>query len=409
MSRRSQQIDVIVLAPAWPDDTGGYGIAMRASLLLYLECFSKVHFVCISDQPFEDAESWPGDRIEWTHVTIPDKPKWVRFLRSLAGVLPAITIRYAYVRREVMRAVCGAVRKSAENPRLIVEDIPMACFLSNVVREFPKMPVAIRSHNMTEKAFESLCYVGSPFHRLSWRLELAKIRRFEKEVCERVDRIWTISLDDADEYAKRLSVQPDGVIGVCMDVERYRDVVPGNAKTVVNVGTADLRKGKGLIDFIRWVWPDVRAQIPEVRLVLAGRGTERFANAGLGVEGLGFVDDDRDVLGQGLICVNPQQIGAGVQLKSIVAMLAGKALVSTSMGVEGVEGEDSEHFVVAKPIDEMASQIVSLMRDSERACRIGQKARELAVQTYDTKRFIENSRPLLDAFICKSVKGDKYK
>ena len=82
MSRRSQQIDVIVLAPAWPDDTGGYGISMRASLLLYLEYFSKVHFVCISAQPFEDAEPWPGDRIEWTHVTITDKPKWVREVSS---------------------------------------------------------------------------------------------------------------------------------------------------------------------------------------------------------------------------------------------------------------------------------------------------------------------------------------
>jgi glycosyltransferase involved in cell wall biosynthesis len=330
---------------------------------------------------------------------------WVRFLRSLAGVLPAITVRYACARREVMRVVFRAVRKYGENPYLIFEDIPMACFLPDIVRAFPQMPLALRSHDMLDKAYGPLARVGSPIQRMAWRYESIRMRRFEKDVCERVDKFWAISREDVDEYAKRLSVHPDGVVGVCVDVERYRDVPLGDAKTVVNVGTADLRKGNSLVHFIRRVWPEVRAQIPEARLVLAGRGTERFADARIGVEGLGFVDDDRDVLEKGIIFVNPQNFAAGVQLKSIVAMLAGRALISTPMCVEGVEGRNGQHFIVAESSEEIATQIISLMRDSEHARRIGQQARELAAKTYYTKRFIEDSMPLLEDFIRKTSRG----
>ena len=399
--------EVIIIAPAWPNNTGGYGIAMRASLLLYLAYFSKVHFICISDQPFDDAKAWPADRIEWTHIPIENSPIWARFLRSLAGFLPAVTVRYSRARKDVMRSMHSVVDESAETPYLIIEDVPTACLMRDIVHKFSEITVAVRSHNMTEKAYGYLCNVGTTIHRLAWRLEISRIKRYEKNVCEQVDRFWTISREDSDEYIKRLSVQPDGVIGICMDTERYQDVGMGDAKTVVNVGTADLRKGKGLSTFIQRVWPKVRAQVSDARFVLAGRRTERFADADLNVEGLGFVEDDRDVLGQGLIFVNPQQMGTGVQLKSIVAMLAGKALVSTPTGVEGIEGRNGEHFIAVEPFDEMASRIVFLIRNSEHTRRIGQQARELATKTYSAKRFIKDKSPLLDAFARKASKGDK--
>ena len=401
MSSNFSHNEAIVLAPAWPSKTGGYGIALHASLLLYLEHFSVVHFICISDRAF-NAETWPADRIKWTQIPIIAKPKWLRFFISLFGVLPAITARYALARQEVMHAVHCIFEKRIENPHIIIEDIPMACFLPDISRDFPDVPIGIRSHNMTEKAFEGFCHVGSPFHRLAWRLELPKIRHFEKSIFEIADSVWGISKNDVDEYSNRFSCKLDGVLGVCLDGSHYQKVGPGKDKTVVHVGTADMRKGKGLEHFIRRVWPTVRSEVPGARLILAGRGTQQFTNTDLGVEGLGFVADDRDVLGKGRIFVNPQQIGSGVQLKSIVAMLAGKSLVSTSLGVEGVKGKRGEHFEVADSPEEMGRQIISLMRDFERASRIGRLGRDLAMKIYSTEWFLEESRPLLDSFVRKS-------
>ncbi len=399
MSHNSQNYELIVLAPAWPGNTDGYGFGIRASILLYLERYSVIHFICISDQSFADLSDWPSDRIEWTHIPISKKPLWLRFLRSLVRTIPAIALQYADKRRDAMRAVDSAVQKSRGIPHIIFEDIALACFLPDVERAYPETKTAIRSHNMSEQVFETFLSTGSPIHRLSWRIEFEKIRRFEKRVCEKVDRFWAVSGDDADEYVNRMSLVPDGVVGQCLDVERYQNVENGEVQTVVHVGTIDFRKGKGLTDFIQQVWPLVRAKIPDARLILAGRGSKRFTDAELGIEGLGFVDDDRDILRQGQIFLNSQMMGGGVQLKSIVAMLAGKTLVSTPLGVGGVQGQDGNHFVIAISLEKMASVLVSLMQNPEHARDIGQKAREFAMQAYSTERFLAGTKPLIDDFI----------
>ncbi len=404
MKRVADRREVVVLAPAWPGGTRGADIALRASLLLYLKHFFLVHYICISDQPFDGADQWPEDRVRWIHASTANSPKWLRFLQSLAGVHPAVAVRYARARRAVMHAVRDIIRRSPESPFLIVEDIPTACLVRCISREFPEIPVAIRSFNIIAKGFEPLCHVGSIVQRLCWRLELMRVRRFEKSVCEAADKFWAISRDDARDYADRLSVRTDGIVGICMDVDRYADVPAGDAKTVVHVGTADLRKGKGLTNFVAEVWPQVRARVADARLVLAGRGTECYADPRLGIEGLGFVDDDRDVLKRGRIFVNTQQIGAGVQLKSIVAMLAGKALVSTPMAAEGIDGEDGEHFVVAKSADQTASRIADLILDTKRTSRIARNARKLGADVYDTASFMRAASPVLDAFINDSPK-----
>ncbi len=405
----SDKCEVVVVSPCWPSNSDGYGIAVNSLTLACERKFCRTHFIGIAEQQFCRADSWRDSSVEWVHAKTVSLPKWWRFAVSLLSSYPAVTLRYQRAEWDVLRNVARILAECGEANRelvVIVEDIPTACLVPKIRERFPYLRIAIRSHNLLTTGFERLAVEGHLMRRLPWKLEVAKIRRFEKSICGVVDHLWAITSEEAEQYRSRLNIKTDGVMGVCLDVGRYQEVKQGDAKTVVHVGTADLRKGKGLADFIRQVWPNVRTQIPDARLVLAGRGTERFANVGLGIQGLGFVEDDRSVLCEGLIFANPQQIGAGVQLKSIVAMLAGKALVSTRMGVDGVQGMDGECFVSANSHEEMASQIVCLMRDSRRASQIGQRAREMAANAYSTKRFLEVSSPLLDAFVSKSPKGD---
>lgn len=393
--------DLIVLSPAWPSLTYGYGIAVRASLLLYTKYFTKVHFICVRDQKFDDAKAWATFNVEWNHISIRKNAMWIRFIKSLSSSNPAITVRYAVARRKLVKNIDDAVKKSKNCPYLIFEDIPMACFLKTIKHRYPDMTLALRSHNMLDKAYGPFAFTGPLIHRLAWMLERIKVRRFEKYVCEHVEKFWAISREDADEYSNRLSVVADGVVGVCLDVERFEEVTTGEIKTVINIGTADLRKGGGLIDFIKGPWQLVRKEIPEARLLLAGRGTDRFTEKCLGVEGLGYVSDDRDVLDKGLLFINPQKIAAGVQLKSIVAMLSGKVLISTKPSIEGIAGRNGQHFIAVE-LNKMASHIISLMRNPDRAKNIADRARKLAFKTYSTRRFIDNTKPLMENLLKKA-------
>lgn len=394
--------EAIVLSPAWPGEHGGYNLAIKSSLLLYQQIFTSVHFVCISEHPFEDETEWGEPIINWIHIPILYQPKWVRFVKSLMKLHPAITIRYSRATKDILCVVKQIIFKCKENnfePCIIIEDISTSCFLQNIRRRYPSLRIAVRSHNLLIGAFEGLVRKGFVIERLAWMIEVWKIKRFEKAIVEAADLFWTITCDEAKQYQNELHVSTDGVVGIGMDVERYSHVKQGNSKTIIQIGRVDLRKGKGIHDFIKDVWPSIYDRVPGASLLLAGSGTERFTDKSVNIEGLGFVEDDRSVLDRGMIFINPQRIGAGLQLKSVVAMLAGKTLVSTKVGIEGVEGKHGEHFFTENSSGDMIERIVGLIENTALAERIGQNARALAGRVYSYEYVAHQARPLIEEFV----------
>lgn len=399
MAGESNTRELIVVSYNWPVANFGYGIAVRASLKQYLKVFSRVHFVSLSRLDFPEPQAWKGSPVDWIHVPTPIPPKWYRFLISLPRRLPAIAMRFARVRalaRRTIQRVSADVRARGHRAAVVFEDGPPALLMPVVRKELPGAPVALRSHNVLAKAFGGFGRTGWLPERLSWRVELAKTRRLERLVCSSADRLWPISRADADEYLRRYGVRAHGVVGTSLEASHYAQVQPGSPLKVVHIGSADLRKGMGLTEFIQRAWPTIVSRVPRARLILAGRGTQRFADPGRRIEALGFVADDRTLLEQGLIFVNPQRFGSGVKLKSIVAMLAGKALVASPTGIEGVEGTDGKDFFVSADLDAMADRVVDLLADPELARDTGQNARTLAADRYSEQHLSKTVLPLLE-------------
>jgi hypothetical protein len=401
MSQIKENKEMAVLAYDWPGNQGGYRMSCRSCLLAYLRVFPKVHFICIADKPFPDAEQWRDYNVEWVHVPTVTRPLWMRFASSLVSPLPAITMRYIRMSRQMMSAISDKVadcqsRKS--NLYIVMQNIPMACFLKPIRKRFPNVRIAVSSHDLCTQSFERFSREGSVLKKLAWRIELAKIRPFERNVCLAADKFWTITDAEAKEYEKSLCVKGNGVFYRGVDTERYAAVPKGDPEVVVHVGSADLKKGVGLTDFIKNVWPHVKEHVPEAQLVLAGRFTERFTNAELGIKGLGFVKDDLDTLGRGRIFLNSQSHGSGLQFKCIVAMLAGKTLLTTSLGIKGIEGSDGEHFFVADTADQMTDRIVVLMNDTALSARVGQAARALTARVRSHEYAARKVVPLVEEF-----------
>ncbi len=395
-------LEAVVISPAWPSEHGGYGIAVRASLLVFTRFFHRVHFVSLDAKPQPEGTSWDHDIVKWTHFPVSQRPHWFYFLTSLSKSTPAAAARYTDTNDSVQLAL-RHIRESAESRHaslaVIVEDILPASLFPTIRKELPDVPVAIRSHNVMSKAFAGFEKLGSLPRRRAWQMEQRKVRHLEQSVCESADRVWAISNTDCEEYQSRLGINPDGTFGVTLDAERYASVLPGDSQTVVHVGTADRRKGGGLAKFLQRGWPLVRQDVPQARLLLAGRGMERFAHTAEGVDILGFIPDDRTLLEKGAIFVNPQRIGSGVKLKSIVAMLAGKALVSTPTGIEGVVGAVGEDFVVGSDSEDIAGRIVALMKKPDHARTLGQHARATATANYSLEALEQQVCPLLEDLI----------
>ncbi len=395
-------IEAIFVSGTWPKSSTGAEIAARSALHLYADRFQHVHFFGPADEAFEGGSEWDESQISWVRIPYVRGPLWLRFLKSIFSADPAITVRFRAASESFLREITRILADCEAQGRsvvLIYDDLPASCLVPDVRKAFPGLVQVVRSHNVLVKGFAGLDQQGSLLSRMAWRLELAKIRKFEIKVCTGADIFWAISADDDRDYRELLDIKADGIVGLSLESEPYATVPPGDACTVVHVGSADLRKGRGLRDFIEHAWPTIRTKVPQARLVLGGRGTENYADAALGIEGLGFVDSDHDVLQAGQIFINPQKIGSGIQLKSVVAIFAGKALVSTQMGIEGIPGKDGEHFVVAESPEEMAARIIALMEHPEEAQRIADQARATVAQAFSAEHFKESTQAELDAVV----------
>jgi glycosyltransferase involved in cell wall biosynthesis len=79
----------------------------------------------------------------------------------------------------------------------------------------------------------------------------------------------------------------------------------------------------------------------------------------------------------------PLRIGGGTRLKIFEALAMGKAVVSTSVGAEGLPVTGGEHVMVADSPETFAREIVHLLRDIDHRRRLETAARALVVERYD--------------------------
>jgi glycosyltransferase involved in cell wall biosynthesis len=102
-----------------------------------------------------------------------------------------------------------------------------------------------------------------------------------------------------------------------------------------------------------------------------------------GVEVTGRVEDVRDFVGRAAVYVVPIRIGGGTRLKIFEAMSMGKAVVSTTVGAEGLPVTEGANVIIADTADRFASAIVALLRDPARRVQLERAARQLVVERYD--------------------------
>src|SRR5690606_10826803 len=84
----------------------------------------------------------------------------------------------------------------------------------------------------------------------------------------------------------------------------------------------------------------------------------------------------------------PLQSGGGVRIKIFQGMAMGKCIITTSVGVEGIDAKDEEHILIADTPEAFAAKIMTVVRQPERILQIGQAARQLNAAQYDRKQLL---------------------
>ncbi|SNS90258.1 Glycosyltransferase involved in cell wall bisynthesis [Geodermatophilus saharensis] len=139
---------------------------------------------------------------------------------------------------------------------------------------------------------------------------------------------------------------------------------------------------------LREVWPRVRDRVPGARLTIAGANPtaalRRQAEAVAGVELTGQVESLAPCYRRASVAVSPMRLGAGVKLKGVVAMLWGVPVVATTVGAEGIEGQDV-FVAVEDDAAAFASAVARVLTDPGPALEVAARAHAWSHARYSSQ------------------------
>ncbi len=137
--------------------------------------------------------------------------------------------------------------------------------------------------------------------------------------------------------------------------------------------------------------PQLVARYPHLRLCIVGRKPPEsiVVQRSVDVEVTGVVDDVRPWLERADVVVVPLRIGGGTRLKILEAMAMGKAIVSTTIGAEGLDVVPERDLLLADDAAAFVTQIARLLDDPALAKRIGASGRRLVTSRYSWKAAVE--------------------
>jgi polysaccharide biosynthesis protein PslH len=261
--------------------------------------------------------------------------------------------------------------------------------LSQFVDLAGAVPTVLTHHNIESQLMARRASVERRWYaRRFLAREASKLKRLEMEQSPRFGVNVVMSAQDGDILkqmapAARLAVVPNGV-----DIEYFEpDGGVHETQALIYTGGMNMFANRdAVMHFLTAIWPAIRQQVPSARFVAVGQDPppelRELAGRDSRIEVTGYVSDIRPYVRQAAVYVVPLRVGGGTRLKVLDAMAMGKALVSTSVGCEGLAVCPGEHLVVADAVDEFAERVVQLMRDPGRRRELGAAARRLVTERY---------------------------
>jgi glycosyltransferase involved in cell wall biosynthesis len=234
------------------------------------------------------------------------------------------------------------------------------------------------------------------------------MRRFERDMCRRFDSVIAVSADDREQMKREYGAEAVFDVPTGVDTEFFRpnraiNVAP---HSLVFTGSMDwLPNDDAIRYFMREIMPLIKKSVPDVTLTVVGRNPAP-ALVDLSKEDsslviTGRVDDVRPYMDKAAAYIVPLRIGGGTRLKIFEAMAMEKAVVSTTVGAEGLPLTNGVELLLADEPATFAEAVVRVLTDDDYASELGQRAAAVVRENFGW-------RPVTDRFIslCAKTKAE---
>lgn len=320
-------------------------------------------------------------------IPLPRRSIWTRaFHDYLALSRPALI--WKVYSREMMKKVAEVVEEGKYD-LVVAEFSEMGQFLHK--NPFlSAVHTVVSCHRCMTASYEKYSEIGEVRLRLYAKSlpQLRGLRKYEFDMYRSADRILVLTPQDRvtmQYYAPDLaiSVSPSGV-----DIEELQKHPPVPKEPIILMTgyMQDPANEDGVKWFVHHVWSGLRERHPEVKFYIVGADPGPTIKKVVGQDDriivTGQVKDLRPYRARARVMVSPVRLGSGMRTKVLEAMACGPPVVSTSLGVAGIEAQTGVNCLVADTPELFERSIDWLLTDRALGARMVRNARKLIENKY---------------------------
>jgi glycosyltransferase involved in cell wall biosynthesis len=274
-----------------------------------------------------------------------------------------------------------------------LESLFMTPYLATI-RNYSRAKIILRSHNLEHLIWERLANSTANTAKRVYLKHLAsKLKKYEVDIINHVDGIAAISKEDTSRFKALDCNKPLITIPFGIDLDSYAMSNEQREKTnkLFHIGAMNWEPNKEAMNwFVDDIWPLISSL--DLEMNIAGREMPKYLTNLSSDKFIvhGEVESAQDFMNQNDIMLVPLLSGSGMRIKIIEAMALGKAVVSTSVGAEGISYTNGHDIIIADTAQDIAAEIKKLVQNPEHTKTIGKNARELIESNYSNKNIIND-------------------
>ena len=216
--------------------------------------------------------------------------------------------------------------------------------------------------------------------------EFQATKRYELKMYKKFDWVFFISSKDEEIIKKHIRLTKTKVIPIGFEydeefenfeIEKGSLIFVGGMRAYFNIDS--------VLYFCKDILPLIEKEIPEVKLYIVGESPQNEIK-NLSYRGniivTGSVPDVKTFIRKSEVYVAPLRIGTGIKTKIIEALACAKPIVTTSIGVQGLEFENGKNIIVADDPKDFANNVIDLLKNPVKRKELSENARKLFCEHY---------------------------
>ncbi|RYD57116.1 MAG: glycosyltransferase [Sphingobacteriales bacterium] len=266
-----------------------------------------------------------------------------------------------------------------------VESIFLTGYLADVRKE-GKIKTVLRLHNIEYQIWQRLAMEYKGFVKYFYFKNLSgRIKSYEEWAWKQYNLLLPITDVDAAVVKQSDPAAPTLTVPFGIDTNKVK-ATQADLKKGYHIGAMDwIPNREAMTWFLQDVWPTLHKEVPDFKFYFAGRDMPA-SFAKLNIEGatcMGEVPDANTFIADKKILIVPLRSGGGIRVKILEAMAAGKVVISTEIGMQGIDAIDDVHYIRANDARAFINAVKWCLSKPEQAEIIANNARKLALEKYD--------------------------